>query len=140
MRKDLEKAGAIVQVVSKVLGPVKAAGGGEPAVAEQSQLTARSVLFDAVFVPGGKKSAKALQSNGEVIHFLEEAFKHGKPIGALGEGVEVLAAARIAIAGKGPAPGIIASESGGPAFSKKLIAAIAQHRHFGRGDPHAVPA
>jgi putative intracellular protease/amidase len=35
---------------------------------------------DAVYVPGGADSAAALTSNANAIHFVQEAFKHFKPL------------------------------------------------------------
>ncbi|KAI0395303.1 catalase-domain-containing protein [Xylariaceae sp. FL0594] len=53
----------------------------------------RSTMFDAIFVPGGAESIKTLQKSGRAIHWIREAFGHLKPIGATGEGVELLARA-----------------------------------------------
>ena len=39
------------------------------------------------------------------------------------------------------APGVVTSQKpAGRAFGQEFISAVAQHRHWGRGDPHAVPA
>lgn len=51
---------------------------------------AASVMFDAVYVPGGRESIDMLKQQGDGIHFVNEAFKHGKAIAATGEGVELL--------------------------------------------------
>ena len=50
---------------------------------------APSVIYDGVIVPGGE-SASALAKSGLAIHFINEAFRHGKPIAFLGEGRVVL--------------------------------------------------
>jgi catalase len=39
-----------------------------------------SVAFDAVFVPGGAASIKALSTDGVALHYLLEAYKHLKAI------------------------------------------------------------
>ncbi len=49
-----------------------------------------SVLFDAVLVAGGRESADALRGNGTAMRYVAEAYKHYKPVAALGEGVDVL--------------------------------------------------
>ncbi len=54
-----------------------------------------SVLFDAVYVPGGAQSVKALIQKGDAHVFIDEAYKHGKPIAAIAEGVELLTASQI---------------------------------------------
>jgi hypothetical protein len=51
--------------------------------------TVKSTLFDAVFIPGGQKSVTAL-TKGDVIGFINEAYKHFKAVGASGEGVQLL--------------------------------------------------
>jgi catalase len=55
-----------------------------------------SVLFDAVFVPGGAQSVKTLARLGDARTFVDEAYKHAKPIAALAEGLEVLTASGLA--------------------------------------------
>ncbi len=86
----LEAQGASGEVVGNHLGDL---GGGIVAVKTLGNTDA--VLFDAVLVPGGKASVKTLMRRGDAFAFLSEAFKHAKPIGALGEGVEVLTASDV---------------------------------------------
>ena len=57
--------------------------------------TTASVLFDAVYVPGGAQSVKALARLGDARTFVDDAYKHAKPIAAVAEGVEVLTASGI---------------------------------------------
>src|SRR3546814_4238064 len=40
-----------------------------------------SIAFDAVFVPGGAESIKALSRDGVALHYVLEAYKHLKAIG-----------------------------------------------------------
>ncbi|ETS85315.1 Catalase-1 [Pestalotiopsis fici W106-1] len=49
----------------------------------------RSTMFDAVFVPGGADSIKALSTNGRSLHWLREAFGHLKAVAGSGEAVEL---------------------------------------------------
>ena len=58
--------------------------------ADFSFLTGSSVLFDAVYVPGGEASVAALKNEAEAANFLSEAYKHCKTIAASGAGVELL--------------------------------------------------
>lgn len=58
--------------------------------ADESFLTAPSVIFDAVFVPDGADSVKALLENGSAMHFIREAFKHCKPVAAAGEATRLV--------------------------------------------------
>ena len=65
------------------------AGDGGEVVVDRSYVTTASVVFDAVFVPGGRH-VDALRTHGDALHFLSESFKHGKPVGATGVAVELL--------------------------------------------------
>ncbi len=114
-------------------------------------MTAASVMYDAVFIPGGEQSVKALKQEANAIRFINEAFKHCKAVGATGEGVDLLAGTDIegvAIAGSGASAGLLSEEGvvtapGGSnmkAFSEAFIEAIAQHRHWGRTQKDKVPA
>ena len=139
LKSALEGKGAMIHVVSVVLGPVEAEG-GKGIVADRSFLTASSVLFDAVYVPGGARSAQALKSSPDALSFLNEAFRHCKTLGATGEGVEVVSAAigRDLEGQKPPAlqeamAGVILSNEGKTAaFTKVFIAAMGEHRHWSR--------
>src|SRR4029453_10903664 len=54
-----------------------------------SLLTVGSVLFDAVFVPGGPRSVGALRSDAMAVQFVNEGYKHCKALGATGAGTEL---------------------------------------------------
>ena len=64
-------------------------------VATMTFANTASVLFDAVYVPGGAQSVKALARLGDARTFVDEAYKHARPIAAVAEGVEVLTASGI---------------------------------------------
>jgi catalase len=59
-------------------------------VVDAAITTTESVLFDAVYIPGGKASIKALKENVKYTKFLNEAFKHCKAIAVDDEGEEFL--------------------------------------------------
>jgi catalase len=115
--------------------------------ADHTLLTAASVLFDGVFVPGGAESGAALQADADAVAFVAEAYKHSKPVGATAEGVDLLREAIPARrGGAGGADGerallaqqgVVGERSAGtaPAVETALdafIVALAQHRHFAR--------
>ncbi len=135
VKAALEKGGAKAKVVSKLKGTVTSAGGDEVKV-DESHLTASSVVFDAVFVPGGAASVEAQQTQGAALHFVAEAYKHGKAVGASGEGVRLLDAALpdAVPSGNGVVSeeGVVAARNGGDGFAGAFVEAVAQHRHFGR--------
>ena len=108
-------------MISLALGVVQAADGSALPVDKTYQVAA-SVLYDAVFVPGGKASVDLLSELNEVALFLAEAFKHGKAIGASGEGTRLLPAEK-------GAPGIVTGESDNMKVCvADFIAAIGEHR------------
>jgi catalase len=85
----LTEQGAVPEVLAPVDGPVRTAEGGELA-ADRALNTMASVLYDAVVVPRGAESVRALASDGYAKHYLTEAYKHAKPVAADGDGVELL--------------------------------------------------
>ena len=147
VKDALDRAGAIVKTVAKT-AKVKSATGAELEV-DKMFVTTSSVLFDAVFVPGTAAAAAALAREGMAVHFVREAFKHGKPVAALGDGVELVAPLELAgakVAAKGStdlrAEGGVVTQRGVPsgnAFGDAFVAAVAAHRHWDR-DVDKVPA
>lgn len=134
-KKALEAQGATIKIVAPKLGIIKGTPKKE-IKADMSFLTATSVVFDAVFIPGGKSSADALKTQPEAIHFINEAFTHCKAIAANGEGIELLRNSYVASSlGKEAARiGILTDRS-----AKEFIQAIAQHRFWER-EARKVPA
>jgi catalase len=143
LRDALQREGAIVELLGPVDGEVSTADGGTLPV-DRAMNTMASVVYDAVVVPDG---ADALASDGYAVHFLAEAYKHAKPVGVLGTGVDLLARAQIPPLA--PAGGDLIELSGlvaqpargatGQPFITAFTAAIAAHRHFDRL-VDAVPA
>jgi catalase len=140
MKQALMTAGALAFTVAPRLGTLTGAS-GEAVKADFSFLTGASVLFDAVYVPGGDASIAALKAEDEAINFLNEAYKHCKAIAASGTGVELLEGAGLVnpsdggAAGEQPGslPGIIISrDTGSASLEVKFIEAIARHRHWER--------
>ena len=150
MKKALENAGAQIKIVAPRLGSLRGAKGEEVKI-DFSFLTASSVLFDAVYVPGGDKSGAALKGESDALHFINEAYKHCKAIAATGAGVDVLRASYLGAIGKGKATsaggkvvvneGVVTAqdEQAGRAAAE-FIKAIAQHRHWSRETKDQVPA
>jgi catalase len=69
MKNALEAEGAKTKVVSLKLGTITGVKGKEIKV-DQSFLNTASVLFDAVYIPSGEKSANALSADPDAIHFV----------------------------------------------------------------------
>ncbi|MDQ6675134.1 MAG: catalase [Chloroflexota bacterium] len=122
VKSALEAGGAHPEVISLGLGVVKAAD-GTPVPVDKSSQVAASVLYDAVYVPGGAASVALLAEMDEVTRFIVEAFKHGKAVGASGEAVQLLPSE---VHGPGV---IVGSDSSTPAaFAEQFAAAIGEHR------------
>ncbi len=143
MMKALTMAGAIAKVVAPHLGALKGARGGSVAV-DLSLLTCASVLFDAVYVPGGDDSADTLAANVDAIHFVNEAYKHCKAIAVSGAGAALLRASSIGVddgAEGAVEDGVIVAGDGDQRrATTAFINAIAQHRFWGREEKEGVPA
>lgn len=148
MMDALKAKGAVPKIVAPHLGNITGDKGGRFEVGESLRTTA-SVLFDAVYVPGGAASIKALKAEPDSIHFLDEAYKHCKAIAADHEGLDLLKASYIgtllhadgtfynALAGKGL---IINSNGKSKNTAVEFIAAIAQHRFWEREQQDKIPA
>ncbi|MDO8700606.1 MAG: catalase [Deltaproteobacteria bacterium] len=147
MKKALTAAGAQTKVVAPRLGFLTGAKGEEVKV-DFSLLTASSVMFDAVYVPGGEKSIDALQGEPDALNFINEAYQHCKSLAMTGAGVELLRACRPALAniaepnGNNPPADrgvVIIRGTASPKGAAKFIKAIAQHRHWSREVNEQVP-
>jgi catalase len=139
MRSALAAEGAKTKIIAPKLGYIKSATGKEIKV-DQSFLTAASVLFDAVYVPGGAKSSASLKENAQALQFVYEAYKHGKAISMDDESAGLL---KVFYPGNKmlsdtlqetdlAAKGIIVNVHAKGATSKDFIKAIAQHRFWDR--------
>jgi catalase len=150
LKDALKEAGAHSKIVSMALGKLKSQDGKEVEV-DKNYVSTASVLFDALYIPGGKASVEALKTHGEALHFVNEAFKHCKPIGAMTEGIDLLKASHIQGVSLADLDhcGEIVSDKGvvtvcGPAdvasFAQAFQEAIARHRHWNREEKKHVPA
>jgi catalase len=150
MTQALSAVGAQPQIVAPRLGSLKSAQGGEVSI-DFSFLTAGSVLFDAVYVPGGAKSIETLQGEAKAVHFINEAYNHCKTIAATGAGIELLRASYLGADETSKLNGvgdqmvaeegvIISREAQNGLIAAEFIHAIAQHRHWSREMREQVPA
>ncbi|KAF2401907.1 catalase-domain-containing protein [Trichodelitschia bisporula] len=116
----------------------------------------RSVLFDAIFLPGGTlESIQTLRSSGRAMHWVREAFGHLKPIGATGGAValvkeafavtglafsedaseEAVESYGVVTAGKVSPDGfkeVVSVAKAGADFCSRFFYAISCHRNFER--------
>ena len=150
MAKALQAAGAMPKIVAPRGGILLGSKGKELTV-DFSLLTTSSVLFDAVYVPGGAESVAALRREADALHFINEAYKHCKAIAATGEGIGLLRASyavgelQIEEGAKGlPAVAenglVVGIASDARKVADDFILAIAEHRHWSREQKGDVPA
>ena len=79
MGDALTAQGAVVHLIAPKLGSIVSENDVEFSVL-RSFLTTASVLYDAVYIPGGINSVATLAAEPDALHFIDEAFKHCKPI------------------------------------------------------------
>ncbi len=137
VKQALMAAGATVELVAPKLGTVKAAD-GKPVPVDKAFLTTASVLYDAVYVPAGEAAAKRLVAEPDAIHFLNEAYRHCKPIGFDSSARPLLDGTFVDVSQ--PEMGVVAGNGSDSAFSKQFVHAIAQHRFWDREQARKVPA
>lgn len=134
-KKVLEAAGAVTKIVATHNGHIKD-DLGKLIKVDFTFLTTASVLFDAVYVPGGKKSVEALTAEADAVHFVEEAFRHCKAIAASAEGVEFILLSNIPIKDeKELVEGLLLNKT-----AKDFEKAIQQHRFWEREKRGKIPA
>lgn len=154
MQTALAAAGGQGKIVATRSGSLKAANGSELKI-DFSLLTTGSVLFDAVYIPGGEQSVSALLRTPKARTFVQDAYLHCKAIAATGEGVALFEAAVGAAYPEAEhgsrtrqTPKDWSQDSGivlGPDSSPKQIAArfmkgIEMHRHWAREIRLASPS
>jgi len=134
MKKALEDEQATVELIAPKLGAIKGMK-NEELPADESFLTAASVLYDAVFVPSGEKSMAALSQEPDAIHFINEAYKHCKAIAFADNSSALLDKTQL----KGAKdPGLLIGSKGN--LVKDFITAIAKHRVWERENARKIPA
>jgi catalase len=121
LQQTLDQEEALGEVIAARAGSVIADDGSKVRV-NRAGPNAPSVIYDGVVVLGG--SAEALVRSGIVLHFINEAFRHGKPLAFLGDGAKVLKAAPLPKADE--ADGVIVGE--GEAAINAFVEAMKQHR------------
>ncbi|MFF7948493.1 catalase [Streptomyces griseorubiginosus] len=141
VRERLAAEGAIVEALAPVDGEVRGAD-GELYTVDRALPTVASVLYDAVLLPGGPVGTPPAAADPDAMRFVRDAYRHGKPIGALGSGVGILSALepeglRLSTEFHHVESdlGVVTETSPGAAgeeFLDAFVAAIAAHRHWDR--------
>jgi len=136
MQDALKNAGATSEVIAPHLGTLQNTSGGQVQI-NQRLMDVASVLYDAVYIPGGADAINAMKTNGDYIHFVQEAFKHYKAIAGAGEASTLLDAA---LSQKGAAAAGVFTGQNASAVADNFIKAVGQHRVWDRPEAAAIPA
>ena len=133
MQDALLAAGARSRIVAPRGGRLTGLDGRSLKI-DHSLLTTGSVIFDAVFVPGGEASIRELLRHSGAVHFIHEAYWHFKTIGGHGEGCDLISAAGVNAVfedSEEQDPGVVMSRSADVVeLAADFIDAVAQHRHW----------
>ena len=130
VKKALLAEGCVVELVAAHAGVITDSK-GKPQKVNRAAPNAPSVVYDGAIILGGDGAA-SLGKSGLAIHFVNEAFRHGKPLAFLTEGNLVMKAARLP-----KADGVISAD--GDAAIAAFIKALHQHR-FPRRAVDGIPA
>ena len=136
MKEELMKQGAMLKTVAPRNGAILTAD-GKAVAADFSLLTTSSVLFDAVYIPGGAESLATLAGNADAYEFVNQAYKHCKAICSTGDSSAFL---DNTFAGKAEGDAAVITNSKFKDSMTRFIAAIANHRNWDREETRKVPA
>lgn len=89
VKATLKEGKATIEIVSKYQGEIVASN-GKSVQTDKSYITTASVLYDAIFIPGGEKCIETMSKQGDVLHYMNETYKHCKPIALQGEAIQLL--------------------------------------------------
>lgn len=150
IRRGLSERGATAELLCPHDGTVRAVDASDIGV-DRAINTMSSVLYDAVVIPGGNDSVRALAADGYAVHFVAEAYKHAKPVAASREGMALLQRAGIydiRLADErnevGTDSGVITTTAGPGGslpqrFITEFVSVLSGHRVWSR-DTTSVPA
>lgn len=133
IKEALLSQGCVVELIAAHAGVITDSNGNAQKV-NRAAPNAPSVIYDGAVVLGGD-SAGALSKSGVAIHFVNEAFRHGKPIAFIANGNLVMKAAKFPKVSA--QDGVIAGD--GDAAIEAFVQALHQHR-FPRRSIDSVPA
>jgi catalase len=122
LRADLDAKGVVLHVIAPHGGTVTSGRASETAT--RTLLTTRSIEYDAVLVAGRTGGFADIR----LTVLLQEMFRHAKPLGAWGDGEQVLVDAGIDV----DAPGVLVAGSATAAQRKELLRALGLHRVWER--------
>jgi catalase len=144
----MRKRGAIPEVLAPTAGGTLSGGSGGEVAVDRAFTSVASVLYDAVVVPCGPHSVETLSNDGYALHFVTEAYKHLKTVGAFGAGIDLLRKAGIGepladgqdvVAAAGVISTTAAEDTIPDQYFEEFASALAKHRAWNR-QTDSVPA
>ncbi len=129
LEKKAKTQGAKIKLIAPSLGAVNAMDKTR-IEADEAFFNTASVLFDAVYIPGGSKSIDILSNEPDAIHFINEQYRHCKPIGASQDAQELI---KKTFVQKGPGVSLDGN-------STQFLKDVGQHRFWERENERKVPA
>lgn len=126
LTKAASAEGAMADLVSTRVGTIKDSAGKLHPVGF-SVYTVDSVLYDAVYIADGAKSAENLTLHMNAVRFVQNAYVHCKPIGVSGAGHELFKLACSRVNDKGEAGVTI-----GVKQTAEFLASMGHHRYWER--------
>ncbi len=120
----LQTAGAIPAILSDKQGMITSSDGNQ-LEAQHTFITDSSVVFDAVYIDGGKNASPTFEMNAR--QFIKEAFIHYKPIAVTNEGKTWVEKDRM-----GNGAGMFLGQAGSSDYVNQFVQGIASHRFWDR--------
>ncbi|CAM3180098.1 catalase [Filibacter tadaridae] len=120
----LKEYGVFIEVISEKLGTVTGADGTKIKV-DKIFVSTYPVLYDSIYVVGGSTENQK-KFNQDIMTFINEAYKHYKPIG-----IATTAQSYIQVSENNNLAGVVFAASN-PDFAKEFVSAIAQQRFWNR--------
>lgn len=130
--RELSQAEVRAELIAPVGGKIKQDDGQSLAVNKALPTTA-SVFYDGVIVLENASQHRSVFEIGRAKHFISKAYLHGKTIGAIDAGVDLLQALNLPN-GREQEPGIVLATGGAnlSAFVQKYLDTLRKHRYFDR--------
>ncbi|GAA0462067.1 catalase [Alkalibacillus silvisoli] len=88
MMNALRNQDVHIEIISKTLGKVHS-DQNEPVNVQKNYATTHSVMYDALFIPGGKQHVDQLTTHKEAKDFIKDTFAHAKTLGASNEAINL---------------------------------------------------
>ena len=138
LHATLTGAGVVPRFVATRLGTYKSVS-GDAIEADASMENSPAVVFDAVVLPDGEDAVASLSANAQTMEFVANAFRHCKPILALGASSALLEAVGAPTESGGLDAGLIVTPASDKQAAARFMDAMAQHRFPEReSDPPMV--